>query len=562
MPDAAPMHTPFNIKVMDVDTYIRNHATQPVTSMFIHEPSSVDFHADGLFSEDIFGAIGTDQRMITLGYVELNTQIIAPVIYKSLVKLSALYEEILAGRVYARFDEESKEFVRVIGDPELVEGADTGFSFFMSHFLKMELPSTGSTARENRIELIRRYKEIALYKRSLVLPAGLRDLESDGDRMVQDDINKLYTSLIAYTLAIPEGATSPLYDSIRFKIQQKTVEIYNYIENILTGKRGFFQGGGYGRRKIQLGTRNVITSADYVMETPDDPQALKPNETKTGLFQTSKGLQPVVSYYMRSAFFDPILGEGDSAKIALTNPKTLTLEYVEVSARERAKFDRSEAIETWTNRMRNADVRTSPITIQGENGQSYYLALVYDWGDSVSLFRSVSDLEAQFKDAGRDYELSNIRPLTWVEAFYMATYNAAKGRHCMITRYPVIEEGSCYPSRIHLMTTSPARVVKLHDLITNSDTIEYPQYPVLKDSVFLDSTVVHSEKLPGLGADYDGDMVSVNFVMSDDSNAEIASYLEDSRAFMTPEGNFLTGGLSDLIKLMFINMTGGGSLSK
>ena len=548
-------NTAVNTRLLDTDAFIKKNRIGRVTSLAIHAPSSTSFHPEGAFSEEIFGAIGSRERLLTFGYIELNTAIIAPEVYQHVLKLNSLYESIMSGEAYAVFDEEKMDFIRVNDSPENVPGAGTGYSFFMAHMKKIQYTEGASAVRQNRISMIEKYKDVMIYQRLLVLPAGLREIAQDGVRMVQDDINTLYRSLLSYTIALPPGSASTIYDPIRYKIQVKAFEIFSYIEAIFKGKPGFMQKGGYGNRGVALGTRNVITAANYVMEDPDDVQALRPNEVKTGIFQTAKGLQPIVSYYLRTIFFDPILQGGDTSRVPLIDPKTLSLQYVEVSALVKEAYLSSDGIEKRINRFRNVDVRWNPVTIMGTDKKEYYAFLIYDQGNRISLFRSLEDLKSHLPE-GAIVDKSAIRPLTWAEMLYMATYHASVGRHVMITRYPVIEDGSVYPAKINLVSVSPARVVSLYDLISGRDTVSYPQYPVVgPESTFLDSAVVHSGNLKGLGGDHDGDMISCNFIMADDSNAEIADYFKKTRAFLTPERRLITGSPSDLVVLSYISLS-------
>src|SRR3546814_9159773 len=36
-----------------------------------------------------------------------------------------------------------------------------------------------------------------------------------------------------------------------------------------------------------------------------------------------------------------------------------------------------------------------------------------------------------------------------------------------------------YPSKIHILTTSPAKVVKLYDILSGGVSDDYPQYPIV-----------------------------------------------------------------------------------
>ncbi len=490
---------PFNVWVLDVNTWIQRHNVQPVDSLSIYEPSSTTFAVNGLFSEVIFGPLGSTDRLVTFGYIELNTKILQPLIYKNLVKLAALYEDILTGASYARFDDETGQFTRC-PDPQQHNDAGTGYSFFMSRFDKIKFERNDSRQRSDRIDLIEKYRNIAFCDKLLVMPAGLfRDLEEAQGTLTTDDVNKLYQTLLSYSFSVPAGATSSIYDGVRTMIQRKAVEIYNYIENILTGKRGFIQGS-WGQRRIALGTRNVIVASSYATMTPSDPQSIGPDETMMGLFQSMKAMQPIVVHQVRTKFFDPIFGHGTET-VPLTDSETYLLQYREISSQELNRFDSSAAIENWISRFRNIDIRDNPVTVNDVEGKAYYLLMVYDLGDEIALFRSLPDFEAVY---GKPVDRSKIRPITWVELFYLATYNAAYDKHVFITRYPVIQDESCYPSKLHLCSTTPSRVVKLRNTVTDEVIFTYPEYPIL-GKPYLDAVRVNSSRLQGLSADYDGD---------------------------------------------------------
>lgn len=491
---------PFNIRIMDVNAFIARNRIGAVTSFDIMEPSTTFFHKDGLFSEEIFGPVGSSQRMTRFGFINIGSNIISPLIYKNLVKISSLYDDIMRGAAYAIFNQETKDFERVTGDPEDYDDASTGYSFFVSHLHEIEFPLTESRKRENRVTLLNKYRDVSLISKYLVMPAGFRDIRIEsGATMVQDEVNKLYRSMISLSLSIPERTTNPIYDGVRYKLQKVAIDIYNYLENFQTGKKGFMQNGGYGSRAVAFGTRNVLSAANYVMESPDDPRSLKPDEVMVGLYQSCKGMEPFVIHYLRKTFFAPILGEADEVNVGLTDPKTMNITYTEITQLEKDKFVTRNGLNKWLTRFSNDDVRRSPVMIYDKERKPYYLCLVYDQGDTISLVRSIRDLE---NNLGSKPDKSKLRPITWAEIVYLTTYIATHNKYAMITRYPAIEDGSCYPARIHLNSTSNSRSVKLHDLITGDDDVIYPHYPSMnKRDVFLDSTIVHTSALGGLGAD-------------------------------------------------------------
>lgn len=548
--DKSPLESrAFNIALMDVDRFIATHRLGKVTSPLIFEPSTRTFDPHGLFSEEIFEPIASNARLLTFGYIDLNTMIIHPIVYQALVKISALYDDVMAGRAYAAVNPVTNMLERVNGDPVDTPGAGTGYQFFINILPSLKHPTSDSDARKNRLAILERYSDRLLIKRHLVLPAGLRDVTTEDARITQDDVNGLYRRLLSLTKALPPGSTSELYDQVRLSIQRTTQEILHFFINVMDGKRGFMQGV-YASRRIAHGTRNVLTATDFTSIDLNDPQMHRHNETKVGLYQTMGGLLPIVTYWMRTAFIKPILGSGDTPHVALTNTKTLELEYVTIKHSELIRFTGPDAIRKAAMKFENVDVREKPITIATSTGWSY-LALVYDTGDKVSLARSINDLKANLGD---DFKRDYVRPLTWVDAFYMATFNAAKGRHAYITRYPVIEDGSTYPSKIHLCTTNPGRVVQMHDLLSGELTLQYPQYPIF-GKPYNDTVSVFTARLGGLGGDYDGDTVSMDFVWSDEANAQIVEHMSSIRFHINSQLKLLSANTTDLIGYFLRNMT-------
>ena len=492
------MANPLNITLMDVDNFIREHGCKPVTTILIKETSSTVFHHAGLFSEEIFGQIGSPERLIKFGYIDLRTQIFHPTVYTAICKLKALYGEIMARKTYARFDDEIKDFIR---SDESDEFADTGFKFFMEHFNEIKFVKNASLTQNEKVDLIEKYRNNLIISRCLVMPAGLRDMDIEDGKPETGSINKLYGSLINYSLAMPtSGSISDIYDGIRFSIQKKVCEIYNYLFDMIGGKFGFFQRK-YGSRNLALGTRNVISTANMSASSPDDPQYLAMDEIKIPLFQCAKMLMPVVIYWMKTLFFNDIFSLS-SDKVALIDPESLNLVYQPITEDEKAKFLSSEGIEKITNLFRDEEFRFTPCIVYNEEDKPFYAFMVYDDGKTVSFTRSVSELQRQFKEHGRVFDNKHLRPITYAEMMYVATWLASRNRNATLTRYPAMEISSDVPCKIHLISTNPAR--KIDFVIGNdlSKVYELPEYPIINTS-FTDSTILHPQVLAGLGADFD-----------------------------------------------------------
>lgn len=543
---------PVNITIMDVATFIHERQVLPVTSSLTLEPSTNLYHSEGLYSETIFGSVGSPDRMLRFGYIELNTYIFNPKIFKLITQLGGIYKDIMSGTAYAVFDPVTKNFERVIGDPQSTEGADTGYSFFMRHFHELVFSTTESSKRDERIEVIEQYKNQALMNRYLVEPAGLRDITNDSSgRLVQDDVNKLYASLLLYTRSIPKGSQSVLYDSVRYQIQSKAQEIFEYIENFLDGKRGFIQGS-FARRKVAMGTRNVITAAPFIAASPEDPQLLKTDDVMVGVYQTIKGLQPYTKHVWNTLFVAPIFKTESVSQIALSDPKTGKLVYTSISPAVRDVWTSSEGVDKLINSFRNTDLRRKPVIVTDVEGKDYALLLVYDEGDTVAFCRSIDDLESRWPTK---IVRSKLRPITYIELFYLIAETISIGKHAIVTRYPVIEQGSSYVAEIHVVSTTPSRSVEMINLLSPElPPMILKQYPVI-GSPYMDAMMVHPSKLAALGGDHDGDKVSCEYVWSRDANDECAAYLKTTRSVINTDLRFITGGSNYLIDLQLHCLT-------
>ena len=179
---------PFNI------TYLSNQNQRiasllPVKVLDIYSASKVgEFHPQGLYSNEIFGRVGTRERSLRHSYINLRTKVLHPKTFEELSRMGGLYTGILQGKVYAQWSEKEKNFVKT----DILDG-ETGFSFFMSHFKDIVFKQNKSYRRKLRIDVIDKYRDLSVILFFLVMPAGLRDIRfNDGGRPIEDDSNGLY----------------------------------------------------------------------------------------------------------------------------------------------------------------------------------------------------------------------------------------------------------------------------------------------------------------------------------------------------------------------------------
>ena len=481
-----------NIALLNPDEVIRQRQLEEVTSPFIHVSSTNEPDPDGIFSERIFGQLASDARMVTHGYIRLNCQVFHPVIFENLRILKRFYIDVMAGKAMAKWDNELKDIVRAAPDEP---DANTGFAFFLSYFPRIVFRKNNSLKRNDKIDNINKYRNSLLIDKMLVMPAGIRDLNDEDGRIEKDSINSLYTALLRAAQAMPkDGNLDPIYDTIHYTVQRRVIEIYNYIENMVEGKRGFLQGK-LGHRSIAHSCRNVITATSLEAESPESPQYHRCDETKVPLFMTAKGFIPLVVYQIRSLFYNTIINQS-SENVALINTNTLNLEYVQIDDQDKDFLLTDEGIEKMVDRFRDPGFRFKPVAVRSE-GVRYYLYLVYDDEDKIYIFRNLHEFKADYTGT---FDMKKLRALTYAEMLYIATYLASKDKNGLCVRYPVTDEQSIYPAKTHVVTTDPARIVTLVSDPSTSDGIMLPEYPIVGRG-WIDAVLLHPTKLKGLGAD-------------------------------------------------------------
>ena len=603
-----PKLPPFNIQIMDVDDFIQRHSLLPVTSTAIFETGTKRFHPDGLYSEVIFGQVGSRDRLVRKGYIDLHTDIVTPHLYKQLISLRSYYKDIISGKAYAKFDPEIKDLILV--DPD-EPGADTGFQFFVKSLPKISFARTDSVKRTDKIDLLEKYHDRLIIDKLIVLPAGIRDVKITDDYISPEEINKFYVAILQLASGLPSNKSDePLYDTIRFQIQTKVMAIYDYITTLIDGKSGFAQGK-FAARKLTYGTRNVITALPITrVEDPTSDRCIGPEEIEIPLFQAMKSSFPLIVHSLQQIFFNTVFSN-QTNKIPLIDPDSLFTNYVDVDTAVVSMYTTDTGINDLINNYRTPEIQWEPVKIKGknENGEikDYYLYLLLDVDDCIRIGRSAADIkeeldteikhvfnvklndkinlipensiiteqtvfnvlsnatntesitsielytkddieieDSSFKihklsskdydeliknhsvkltdkinmiSVNRTYEIYKtakqaykrdcankiaqyvydkkyIRPITWTEMFYLATYFALAGKYTTATRHPMMLIENITLNKIHLMSTTQSRVVRLYSATGHYSLLN--EYPVYQAPVKAPMSV-HPAHLPKYG---------------------------------------------------------------
>lgn len=532
---------PFNIKILSL-TPDKLRGIKPVTSQDILDGGGRDFAQDGLFSTIIFGRRGEEIRDYRFSYIDIKIPVFHPILFKSLLQLKTLYGEIMAGREFAYWDEDKKDFEKCTA----LDG-QTGFHFFLKHWEEINFTETKSDIREQYIKLIEKYKDVALTNNIVVMPAGLRDVEfTDSGRVEENEINPLYRKLIAISNVVNESSikTNPeVLNSARWSLQITFNEIFELIQRIIEGKKKMVLGK-WASRKIFNGTRNVITSMDTSVDMLGQPNAPNFNNTMIGLYQGMKSILPVARFLIRKSIISKIFISKD-LPVKLINKKTLKSEDVIVSPEFFDRWTSDDGLEKIIEGFREEYLRHMPLEVQG-----HYLCLIYKGPDKT--FKIIQDID----EVPDDRSKSDVYPITYCEFLYLSVYQEINKYPIFVTRYPVTGMGSIYPSFIYIKTTNKSEVRKEldNDWKPFDDelhtAIEFP-----KEGGFVNSLIPHPSCISGLNADFDGDTSSGNAQYSDNAIKEVKEYFTKRRAYVGTNGKLMRSTGIDTIKFVLHNLT-------
>lgn len=470
-----------------------------VTSLDIFESNTEIFHKDGLFSTEIFGNVATVDRIRRMGYIDLKLPILHPYGYKKMIGLNSEYLDIITSKVKVSYNPD-------IGTFEYDTNGSTGFDYFLkylpylNHDLKIkdgkEVPSGKTKRRDMEKQLVQRICQPEyMLKHWLVIPAGLRDyfVNAQG-KATQDEINGLYRKLISTVNMIRNLNIKEqdyyIYDQTRLKIQLITVEIFDYIFNLLSDKGGFVQGK-WASRAIANGTRNVITANPTTVTSLNSKNKITFNHTKVGLYQYLNATAPLAMHHIHSKF---ILGclNPFSNQATVIDPKTLDTGVVTVSTKEKDQWLTRDGLNEIFSKFKQDAIKNDYAMI-GNHG---YVAMVEDKGKELTVIKDTRNMPP-------GVDKSKLRPLTYGELLYIAVAETTSKVKAVVTRYPVTGLGSIYPSRCYLVSTTRTRDVKVH---MDGKTYELPEYPIFGEKYY-QSLSPSSVMLQGLGADFSKDLI-------------------------------------------------------
>jgi len=518
------------VSLLDVDDFVKKNNLVEITNPVIFDTSSNPTQ-DGLLSNTIFG-ITKESRASTFAYISLKKKFLQPLVYRIWSKVDSKIKSVIHGIGTYSIDKSGN----IVEDPK----GDNGIDFLRKNLDKIKFRETDSIKRERYIKFLNDNRKNFFTDKLIVIPPFFRDIKVDGGKISVGDINKLYINVMVSASAIGDSTEYgfSIGKSVEGRLQEGLIEIYKWFG---TGTDSNPNGGLPGKFGV-IRRANLSKTTDYatrlVMSAPkldvENIGDIRADFDYSVLPMTSAAANffPFVIFHMRRFFENEFIGD---TKYPIIN-KDGSIIYGEIEdyqiqfSDEMLKKELDRFIHGYSDRFRPVKV------LCRVKGKQEYLELKWKG------FYKEPDAKALQKE----------RPLTWCDIIYMACEEAVKDRMILITRYPIDTFYNEFATKIRLSST-----IETEEAVF--DNVVYTHYPKIRkedigkdtSSSFIDTMNICNGYLDSIGGDYDGDMVTIKGVYTDEANAELKKQLASNIHFINLGGNPVISTSKESIQALY-----------
>ena len=518
------------VSLLDVDDFVKKNNLVEITNPVIFDASS-NPTSDGLLSNTIFG-ITKESRASTFAYISLKKKFLQPLVYRIWSKVDSKIKSVIHGIGTYSIDKSGN----IVEDPK----GDNGIDFLRKNLDKIKFRETDSIKRERYVKFLNDNRKNFFTDKLIVIPPFFRDIKVDGGKISVGDINKLYINVMVSASAIGDSTEYgfSIGKSVEGRLQEGLIEIYKWFG---TGTDSNPNGGLPGKFGV-IRRANLSKTTDYatrlVMSAPkldvENMEDIRADFDYSVLPMTSAAANffPFVIFHMRRFFENEFIGD---TKYPILD-KDGTIIYGEIEdyqiqfSDEVLKKELDRFIHGYSDRFRPVKV------LCRVKGKQEYLDLKWKG------FYKEPDVKA----------LKNERPLTWCDVIYMACEEAVKDRMILITRYPIDTFYNEFATKIRLSST-----IETEEAVF--DNVVYTHYPKIRkedigkdtSSSFIDTMNICNGYLDSIGGDYDGDMVTIKGVYTDEANAELKKQLASNIHFINLGGNPVISTSKESIQALY-----------
>lgn len=519
------------LSILRADLFIKANNLKEVTNPVILSRGNVPT-PDGLLSTEIFGSTPTERKQFA--YIDLHGYFFQPIVYKILEKLDRRIVHVVAG---------TKTF-SISKDGALVEDPNggTGLDWLYTNWSKFKFKRNTSRIRDMRIDIFTNHSRDELFTRYLIVePAYYRDinLQSANGRASIHEINtgsvqtngSSYSGVLRLTNSLKNsGDFSFAQNNTKYRIQMQLVDIYDYFKSKIEKKHGIIRKGLLGKN-IDYGSRLVISSPHYNINKYNEA-IIDFTHAGLPLADCISNFTPFVIGWVSNYFHRVYESGGNKIPIVEKDGAYSAGRVSNVSE----LFSDNYIKKLMNTFIHSYSERFMPILVKTDEGE-LPIALRY------------FDIDNNNKPLGD----AKFRILTITDLFYMAACDIAKRTHIFITRYPYSTYQSLYPIRYRPLSTQQTCRLSI-----NGE--DYSYYPVIDPtadantvaSSFIDVLQMQNTYLHTLGADYDGDQISVRGVFSQEANAECERILKSKTNVLSIKGRNVRHTEKEAVQTLFM----------
>jgi len=465
------------IELANIDTIIEKNKLPEVSNpVYINADKTPT--EDGIFSYTIYGRPGSKRRKLQFAYIDLGKPFMHPLAYKEFSRICSAASAILTGTktfsVSARGE--------IVEDPK----GGTGISWLYANWDKIKFDDRNNRSRSNRIELLKIYDKKHIFcTKWITIPAFYYDINftKELSRISIDEIGDMYVGLISKCQSLKnEGGFFTTY-ALEAKIQEQLVLIMDYFIGKIAKKNGLVHSTMLGKN-VDYTTRGVI-SAEHIADADTYDQAtVLFEDVGVPLHQAAALALPFVSYEFKAMLREV---NEDSFLVEESHGKYTQVSFESMSTDVAERFV--------ANFARTREFRTEPFFILKSDGKPL-----------------------DFSSLGYFGELK--RPLNNTDVLFYLTKEAMKDKHIIVVRYPIEDYRNISCHRPVILTTEATTEV--------GGIKNYPDFSVTPIK-WNETIQLHPAVLKAMGADFDGDTVTLKLVFTKEANAELEKYIYSAK---------------------------------
>lgn len=458
------------LSMNEMDKVVRINALQQVTN-----PIYVDKRAptpDGVLSYEIFGT-SVSERRARMAYIDLGGHYMHPLAANLLYAYDRRLSDLLFARKYYRFDKEKGDLIE---DPE---NGRAGPEFLWEIWGKIKVKDKETVTTKEIQKFYERPREKLFITKWLLLPAFFRDLNTSSGTFTKssNELNNWYASILSYVETLRRYSSVFQHtDSLtRARVNTLLVKIYKklMIENLKGNPskfgmlRRYLQG-----RNVNYSARMVITASNQNKSSYKDVQ-VKYAEAMLPLAYTISCFYPFVMYELKR-FFDMEFIQG--GKVPVQDRKTKEIVYKTFQD----SFDENHLASLILRYLNSPGNRYDLIeTPPDADGNVYNIMLTGRFGKENT---------------------TTTKPITLTELLYIVAIRATKGKHVMVSRYPLDNFNGQFTARVVVSST-----VRTQPALIGQEV--FPFFPLIEgnpENNFIDTMIFSNTYLKAMGGDFNG----------------------------------------------------------